>query len=181
MLSHIELSEQSPACSQVAWYAVHTKPRQEQRALVNLQQQGYGCFLPTLAIQKIRRGSLVTQSEPLFARYLFIELDSSQGGKSWGPIRSTLGVSRLVSFGAEPAKISSALINRLRQENESQQVKEQKLFDQGDEVQITEGAFAGLSAIFQMEDGENRAMVLIDILSKQCRLTVPPAHLLKAA
>ena len=28
------------------WYVVHTKPRQEQRALVNLMQQGYECYLP---------------------------------------------------------------------------------------------------------------------------------------
>ncbi len=28
------------------WYLVHTKPRQEQVALENLQNQAYPCFLP---------------------------------------------------------------------------------------------------------------------------------------
>lgn len=166
---------------QVHWYAVHTKPRQEQRALTNLQQQGYSCFLPTLTVQKLRQGKLATLQEPLFARYLFIELDCGQSGKSWGPIRSTLGVSRLVSFGAEPAKISAELIHALRQQNDAQHGKTQALFEPGNAVQITEGAFAGLTAVYQMDDGESRAMVLIEILSKQCRLVVPPTHLLRAA
>lgn len=167
--------------TQVHWYAVHTKPRQEQRAQLNLQQQGYACFLPTLAIQKLRQGKITTVQEPLFARYLFIELDSSQSGKSWGPIRSTLGVSRLVSFGAEPAKISADLVHTLRQQNAAQQCQTQQLFEPGQTVQITQGPFAGLNAVYQMDDGESRAMVLIEILSKQCRLAMPPAHLLKAA
>ena len=38
------------------WYAIHTKPRQEQRALLNLTQQGYGCYLPLLATERLRLG-----------------------------------------------------------------------------------------------------------------------------
>lgn len=180
-LSVSRLSDEPLPEQQVHWYAVYTKPRQEQRALTNLQQQGYACFLPTLAVQKLRQGALTTVREPLFARYLFIQLDSSQLGKSWAPIRSTLGVSRLVSFGAEPAKISAELVHTLRQQNETRQGQTQTLFDPGQAVQITQGPFAGLNAIYQMDDGECRAMVLIELLNKQCRLAVPPAHLLRAA
>lgn len=165
----------------VHWYAVHTKPRQEQRALTNLQQQGYACYLPTLAMQKLRQGALATVQEPLFARYLFIQLDSSQVGKSWAPIRSTLGVSRLVAFGVEPAKISAELIDALRSSNQAQQNQTHKLFEAGEHVQITSGPFAGLQAVYHMDDGERRAMVLIDLLSKTCRLAVSPAHLRKVA
>jgi hypothetical protein len=46
----------------------------------------------------------------LFARYLFTELDSNSTAKSWSPIRSTLGVSRLLTFGDEPAKVPTHLI-----------------------------------------------------------------------
>ncbi len=35
-----------------------------------------------------------------------------------------------------------------------------------DQVRIHSGAFAGLEAIYQMGDGQARAMVLIEILSK---------------
>lgn len=163
------------------WYVIHTKPRQEQRALDNLAQQGYTCYLPMLASEKLRQGALKLVQEPLFARYLFIQLESCQSGKSWAPIRSTLGVSRLVSFGTEPAKVDACLIDALRAHNLSLCQEPQRLFKPGDPVQIKDGAFAGLQAIYQMPSGENRAMVLIEILTKAVKLTLSPASLRKVA
>ena len=32
------------------WYVIHTKSQQEQRALLNLEQQGYECYLPLLSV-----------------------------------------------------------------------------------------------------------------------------------
>jgi transcriptional antiterminator RfaH len=83
------------------WYLIHTKPRQELRALENLQRQGYECYLPLLPTEKIQQKLVAIVDEPLFPRYLFIRLDSSQSGKSWTPIRSTLGVSKLVTLPPE--------------------------------------------------------------------------------
>jgi len=73
------------------WYLIHTKPRQENAALLNLEQQGYECYLPILLAEKLRQGSLSVIEEPLFPRYLFIRLDPSGGSQSWAPIRSTRG------------------------------------------------------------------------------------------
>jgi len=81
------------------WYLVHTKPRQEKFALQNLEQQGYQCYLPTLLTEILRQGSLTVKNEPLFPRYLFIRLGQGPATQSWAPIRSTKGVSRVVSFG----------------------------------------------------------------------------------
>jgi transcriptional antiterminator RfaH len=159
------------------WYVVHTKPRQEQRALLNLEQQGYPCFLPCLAVEKIRRGKLVVEDEPLFPRYLFIQLGHEQSGKSWGPIRSTKGVSRLVTFGTEPAKVDPQLIHTLQQRQVSLSIEPERLFKPGERVVIVDGPFTGLEAVYQMADGERRAMVLIELLSKPTRLTVLPAKL----
>jgi transcriptional antiterminator RfaH len=163
------------------WYTIHTKPRQEQRALENLCSQGYSCYLPMLSVQKVIRGKVSIQPEPLFSRYLFIELDATQSGKSWSPIRSSLGVSRLVTFGTEPAKVSVELINILRQQTEVSLTAPVSLYQPGDRVQITEGPFTGIEAIFQMSDGEARAMVLIELLRKPTRLKLPLVSLLKAS
>jgi len=160
------------------WYVVHTKPQQEQRALQNLQQQGFTCFLPLLARQKLCRGALTVVPEPLFARYLFIQLDSGQMGQSWAPIRSTPGVSRLVTFGTEPAKVSDDLIDALRAHS-SAPTQAVPLFTPGERVQIKDGPFAGLEAIYQLDDGERRAMVLIELLHKPSRLALAPASLRK--
>jgi transcriptional antiterminator RfaH len=159
------------------WYVVHTKPRQETRALTNLERQGYGCFLPTFSKKKVMKQGLEVVQEALFARYLFIELDTTLTGKSWAPIRSTLGVSKLVTFGNEPAKVDPLLIEILRQQQAGIQNTPESPYKAGDLVRITEGAFRGIEAIYQMDDGESRAMVLIEMLHKPTRLQVPIINL----
>ena len=162
------------------WYLIHTKPRQEKRALENLERQSYECYLPLLPTEKIQQKALTVVQEPLFPRYLFIHLDSSQSGKSWSPIRSTLGVSSLVTFGSEPAKVDQGLIDLLQANDARIATQPQKLFDHGDRVIVTEGPFAGIEAVYQMRSGEGRAMILIELMNKPVRMAVSPAGLRKA-
>ncbi|WP_254873170.1 MULTISPECIES: transcription/translation regulatory transformer protein RfaH [Oxalobacteraceae] len=152
------------------WYLIHTKPRQENRALQNLEQQGYECYLPTLRAERLRQGMLEVADEALFPRYLFIRLGQGDSAKSWAPIRSTVGVSRLVSFGKEPAKVAESLINLLQAQENSVRIEPKRLYKAGERVRLTEGAFAGLEGVYQMADGEHRAMVLIELLSKSVTL-----------
>jgi transcriptional antiterminator RfaH len=140
-----------------SWYLVHTKPKQEFRALEQLQIQHYTCFLPTLRLEKIRHGKLEAFQEPLFARYLFIHLSSVTS--NWSPIRSTRGVSQIVAFGGRFAIMPDACIEALR--NGSQEMP-RRLFLPGERVAITSGPFAGLEGVFQLTDGEARAFDRID-------------------
>lgn len=162
----------------MSWYLIHTKPRLEQCALENLQNQNFACFLPQIRVEKLRRGKLVEVDEPLFPRYFFIQLDTGNHAQSWHPIRSTKGVSRLVSFGQEPAKVSDELVALIRTQCNSNEVQ-QRHFTPGETVQITDGAFAGLEAIYQMSDGERRVMVLLDIMSKPVKLSLEPTGVRK--
>ena len=162
-----------------AWFLVRSKPRQESVALTHLARQGYESYLPLFATEKlVRRKSIVVQ-EPMFARYLFVRLDTTGQGQSWSPIRSTVGVSELVCFGSRPARVDDALIATLRERAATQQADPITLFAHGDNVRITEGAFAGLEAIYQMNDAEGRSMVLLDLLSKPVAMTIDAASLCK--
>ena len=163
------------------WYLVHTKPRQEKCALENLQRQGYQCYLPTLPSEKLRQGVLVVTDEPLFPRYLFIRLGQGDSVQSWAPIRSTKGVSRLVSFGVEPAKVTDSLVKALRAQEASVQAEPERLFKPGERVRLTEAPFIGIEGIYQMADGERRVMVLIEILSRPVAVRVAPASLRKGS
>lgn len=163
------------------WYLVHTKPRQEKRALQNLEQQGYECYLPTMPVERLRHDHLDITREPLFPRYLFIRLSMDNSAKSWGPIRSTLGVNRIVSFGSEPARINDNLINLLKLQETTLHDEPKRLFSPGDRVQLTAGAFAGIEGIYQMADGEQRVMVLIELLSKPVAIPAYPATLRKVS
>jgi transcriptional antiterminator RfaH len=161
------------------WYLIHTKPRQEKVALQNLEQQGYECYLPTLMAEKLRQGEVAIGCEPLFPRYLFIHLDKGDSAKSWSPIRFTKGVSRLVVFGNEPAKVDDRLVELLRSQGQMRESQPLRLFTSGERLQLVDGAFAGVDAIYQMSDGEGRVMVLIEMLSKSVRMSVSPSNLRK--
>jgi transcriptional antiterminator RfaH len=163
------------------WYLVYTKPRQEKCALENLQRQGYPCYLPTLPSERLRQGLLTVLDEPLFPRYLFIRLGQGDSAKSWAPIRSTKGVSRLVCFGVEPTKVDDGLIELLRKQEVSVQTEPERLFKPGERVRLTVAPFAGIEGIYQMTDGERRVMVLIEILSKPVAVRVAPASLRKTS
>jgi transcriptional antiterminator RfaH len=162
----------------IGWYLVHTKPRQEDFALANLQRQGYECYLPQMRIERIRRRNAEIATEPMFPRYLFIRLDSSDQGKSWSPIRSTLGVSQLVHFGARAAKVDDALVELLRQREQAMPLD--AMFHSGDSVIITDGPFAGIEAIYQTADAERRAFILLEILSKPVLMQIDTGRLRKA-
>ena len=155
------------------WYVVHTKVRQEARALDNLSIQGYECYLPQLRRQKLSRGSIKLAFEPLFPRYLFIHLDDGHTGKSWSPIRSTLGVSSLVAFGGVPAKAPDSFIEHLKQQVDVINQAPTKIHHPGERLLITSGPFAGIEGVFELDDGASRAMLLIEILSKTTRINVP--------
>jgi transcription elongation factor/antiterminator RfaH len=161
-----------------AWYLVHTKPRQEDVALANLQRQGYECYLPQMRIERIRRRKAEIATEPMFPRYLFIQLDSSDQGKSWSPIRSTLGVSQLVHFGARAAKVDDTLVELLRQREQAMPLD--AMFHSGDSVVITDGPFAGIEAIYQTADADRRAFILLEILSKPVSMQIDTGRLRKA-
>ena len=71
------------------WYLIKTKSKQENTAIINLENQGYTSYCP---IVKINKKNVV-----LFPGYLFIYLDKHN--ENWSPIRSTKGVINFVRFG----------------------------------------------------------------------------------
>jgi transcriptional antiterminator RfaH len=166
----------STRSEQGAWYLIQTKPKQEFRALEHLKNQGYTCFLPTLQLEKIRRGKVEVCIDPLFTRYLFIQLDTVVS--NWFPIRSTRGVNNLVTFGGKFATLPDACVETLQS---APQVIHQPLFERGERVAIATGAFAGLEGIYQLSDGEARAMVLIELMNRPQKLTFAMDMLRKAA
>ena len=162
-----------------AWYLVHTKGRQEDTAITNLQRQNFRCYMPMLYVEKVRRGKPVVVAEPMFPSYVFVQLDTSENikGQSWSPIRSTLGVRDLVKFGGHPAKVDADLITALHEREQLQQSNPQVLFAAGDKVVITDGPFAGIEAIYQTADAEQRSMILLSMLNTPVAMRIEPGKL----
>ena len=162
------------------WYLIHTTPRQERCALDNLQWQGYECYFPTMPVEKPRLGKLGVVHQALFPRYLFIRLGQGPAAQSWAPIRSTKGVSRLVTFGSTPAKVDDALIAALLRNQEALvQAEPDRFFKPGERVRITASPFTYIEGIYQMTDADQRAMVLIELMSKPVKIHLAPSELQK--
>ncbi len=156
-----------------AWYLVQCKPRQDERAEENLGRQGYEYFRPLCRRERLVRGALQVQSESLFPGYLFIQLAADA---NWAPLRSTRGVSRLVGFGGMPMPIADELIAELQRRV---QPEPQPALQPGDRVCITSGSFAELDAIFLAMDGEERVVLLMSLLHRKHRLSMPLANIRK--
>ena len=172
------LPPSAPATSTMTWYLIHTKPRQEAVALTNLSRQGFECYLPMLNVEKIRQRKTALVAEAMFPRYLFIRLGTSGSDQSWSPIRSTLGVTQMVKFGGQPAKVDAQLIDLIRFRETSRPVK--PMFAPGDHVVVADGPFTGLEAIYQTTDAERRSMILLEMLCKSVPMRIDTASLRKA-
>lgn len=153
-----------------AWYLLQCKPKQDERAEEHLQRQGYACFRSTYRRERVLRGQRRVISESLFPGYLFIQLSLQD---SWGPLRSTRGVSRVVGFGGQPLPIRDALIDEL-QERDSQAIVT-TLLRHGDTVRITEGPFSDLEAVFLAMDGEERVLLMMNFLQREQHISLPLA------
>ena len=150
------------------WYAVQHKPAQANRAIANLEYQGIECFHPEIEVETIQGGKRRMKVEPLFRGYLFIHLELTD--PMWHKLRSTRGVVRVVSFGNRPSPIDDQIIEQIRHGMEA--AEEAGGIKAGDRLEILEGPFRGLNATFQEYDGETRAMILIDFLQKQHRVSM---------
>lgn len=154
------------------WYAVQTKPRQEDVALVNLERQGYRAYLPRIQLKKRRRDRWQAIIEPLFPGYLFLHVDLES--ENVAPVRSTQGVRAMVRFGRQCQPLPDEVIDYLhrREERLLGNDSEPELFKPGDTVRILSGPFAGLEAVYEMNRCEDRVLLLIGILGRQNRVAV---------
>ncbi|MGF2684923.1 transcription/translation regulatory transformer protein RfaH [Marinobacter sp. DUT-3] len=153
----------------MTWYALQHKPAQGDRALENLQNQDIACFYPKITVEKIKAGKRTRKLEPLFPGYLFVNLE--QTDPMWSKLRSTRGVLRVVGFANKPAPIADDVIEHVRDSLHT--VAEQGGIKPGQSIELSEGPFQGLEAIFQAYDGDERAIVLISFMQKQQSVRVP--------
>jgi hypothetical protein len=48
------------------WYLIHCKPREDERALENLERQTFECYCPVRLLERCRDGRKYSATEPLF-------------------------------------------------------------------------------------------------------------------
>ena len=153
------------------WWVVETKPQAELTAIKNLENQGFSSYCPLFKSESIRSRQLKVITSPLFPRYIFVKANLA-AHKKIHLIRSTIGVSQLLKIGEKPTKVTCQIIFEIKQ-IESEKLNETKShFKQGDHVKIRDGLYKDIEAIYKMDDGINRAVVLLSILNKETPLYI---------
>jgi transcriptional antiterminator RfaH len=80
-----------------------------------------------------------------------------------------------VRFGAQFATVPAGLITDLRRAA-SEGPERQMRFTQGQKVQITGDTYSSITGVFEMQEGEDRARVLVDMLGRSASVVVPLAQ-----
>ena len=158
--------------NEMQWFLLQTKVKQEQRAAENLERQDVVSFCPMIRVDKISRGRRAEVLDVLFPGYLFVQLGESS--VSTTAVRSTRGVSHFVTSAGAPIKVPQGLVEQLRQRvtADADMVMSQ-LPKSGAKMQVIDGPFKGLNAVFTEPDGNNRAIVMVTLLSQQVKTSMP--------
>ena len=153
------------------WYVVQTQPHSEPKAVWHLGRQGFTTYLPRYEKRRRHARRIETVAAPLFPRYLFVAIDLS--AQRWRSIQSTIGVSRLVCNGEEPAALADGVIDGLRRREDARGfvgLESRPRFAIGEQVRIVDGLFAHSLGLFDgVTDGE-RVAVLLDLLGRKVRV-----------
>ena len=158
--------------SNARWYVVQTQPHAEARAQEHLRRQGFTTYLPRLI--KSRRHARKTEqvSRPLFPRYMFVLIDSTQQG--WHTIRSTFGVSSLVGGENGPMAVREGVIEALQQREgaDGHFRMDAPQFLRGAAVRVLDGVFASCVGLFESMSDKDRVAVLLDLLGRRVRVVL---------
>lgn len=156
------------------WIVAHCHANAEVKAEVHLKRQGFDVFLPKYKTTRRHARRVETVIRPLFPRYLFIRFDAQS--THWRPIRSTVGISHIISAGERPLIAPSWVVEQLRQRQDDDGMfapAQKERFEKGDAVQITDGAFSDRLGVFDGLNDSQRVAVLLDIMGRQVRTLVP--------
>jgi transcriptional antiterminator RfaH len=153
------------------WYIVQTHIHAEAKAVVHLRRQGFETYLPRYLKKRRHARRIDTVAAPLFPRYLFVSIDTAT--QRWHSIRSTIGITRLVTFGDDPAIVPPAVVEGLKRREDANgfiKLEQRSRFASGDKIRVREGAFADALGLFESMSGEERVAILLDLLGRKVRV-----------
>ena len=143
------------------WYVVATKPRNEDRAAMNLLNGGIEVLAPKLKLRKFKDGKFAEVIEPMFPGYIFVRFHPVD---EFRMVKYARGVKTIVHFGGKIVPLQDDMVEliRTRLENGVASIQKQKI-DKGEKILIKDGPFKGFSGIFESElDGKERVAILLE-------------------
>lgn len=159
----------------ISWYAIRTKPCQEERAAENLEYYGIEILAPRLATKKGE-----SRWKPFFPGYIFARFDIASKLQK---VSFTRGVAHVVSFGGTPAVIQDEIIVSIRQRSDARGViHPPSALKYGDVLVIHTGPFRSFSGMFEEEmPASERIRILLTTVAYSAHIEVSKYDVSRAA
>jgi transcriptional antiterminator RfaH len=164
------------------WYAVYTKPKEEERADSNLRAWGVKTFTPRIKERRSGRGyrNVTNVIKHLFPRYIFAQFISNT---ELHKVNYTRGVCNVIRFGEKPCPVDDVIIETIQSQiGEEGFIQVGEDIRKGEKVTIQEGPFESFDGVVEREMSDSeRLVVLLSSVSYQGRLIIEKAIVRKAA
>ena len=160
------------------WWVVKTKPHQEFKAEEALKRQGFNTYCPAIKKEIKQRCQFAIKEQPLFSGYIFI-IANDDAKKNIHLIRSTRGVMSILKTGESIISVSPEIIKALKIQESQYLHSVESYFKPEANVIINQGIYKDTEAIYKMDKGSDRSIVLITLIQKQSLLCVKKHSLIK--
>lgn len=170
----------TPAGAQ--WFALHTLSGQENKVKTyiekfkkaeELDDYIFEVLLPTEVVSEVKAGKKSTKTRKLYPGYVFIQMrlygdDKKLINKPWYFVKEVAGVIGFVG-GDNPAALRQAEIDEIKSRIEAANGKEvpKVSYEIGEEVKITDGAFANLTGrIDEIDPARGKLKISVSIFGR---------------
>jgi transcriptional antiterminator NusG len=170
----------TPAGTQ--WFALHTLSGQEGKVKTyiekfkkqeELDDSIFEVLLPTEVVSEVKAGKKSTKTRKLYPGYVFIQMrlygeDNKLINKPWYFVKEVAGVIGFVG-GERPAALRQAEIDEIKARIEAASGKEvpKVSYEMGEEVKITDGAFANLTGrIDEIDPARGKLKISVSIFGR---------------
>ncbi len=176
------MSAQTTAPADAQWFALHTLSGQENKVKTyidkfkkaeELDDHIFEILLPTEVVSEVKSGKKSTKVRKLYPGYVFIQAklygeDKKLINKPWYFVKETTGVIGFVG-GDRPAALRQSEIDEIYARIEAASGKEvpKVQYTVGEEVKITDGAFASLTGrIDEIDPERGKLKVSVSIFGR---------------
>lgn len=155
--------------NQKAWYAVHTYSGYENKVKTNLEKRIesmnmeeyiFRCVIPTETVREVKNGSTKEVQRKIFPGYVLVEMIMTD--ESWYIVRNITGVTGFVGTGNKPVPLQDYEVDRLLRDMGEELPVVELDAEIGDEVQIIDPAFAGMTGVIK-DINEKKQQVVVSV------------------
>ena len=176
------MTTQTSAPAGAQWFALHTLSGQENKVkkyidkfkkAEELDDHIFEILLPTEIVSEVKAGKKSTKVRKLYPGYVFIQAklfgeDSKLINKPWYFVKETSGVIGFVG-GDRPAALRQTEIDEIYARIEAASGKEvpKVSYELGEEVKVTDGAFANLTGrIDEIDPARGKLKISVSIFGR---------------